>query len=390
VTTGTERTERGEAAHRPTPWWQARVPVSSVLHWFWNKRAVESLTADERQGLIDAQVAATRPIVSGVIVSGAVILGLVGLFEANGLAPGIGYPWWAVELVAIAVAGCALAIRQLADWRPRLLLTVVSTLLVGVFLSIPAPGVTAQLALRTALFQLMPIALLAMMARPASTLSMLAVMLGLAVVRVAMHGDPGSGGALYWLHIVTAMGFGLLIGGFRIDFAVATFRMRQRLRQQAQTDELTGLRNRTGWNRDANECYQSAMSRGQPASIAFLDIDRFKAINDTHGHEAGDRVLQSLGGIIRERLVFPCCGARLGGEEFVVLMTGQAPDQVEGFVQRVRQEFAEANAGLAVTVSAGTAHRQAGESMSHLMRRADLALYEAKAHGRDRMVVSRA
>jgi diguanylate cyclase (GGDEF)-like protein len=359
------------------------------LTWL-TRRSLRGLSADERRLLVDAQVTATRPIISGVIASGAVMLALTGMFEAADAAPGIGYPWWVVELAAIAIAGCALATWHIAAWQPRLLLTLLGTLLMGVFMSVPVPGTTAALAVRTGLFQLLPIALLALLARPISIVSMLALVLGLAAVRAALHGVPSAGAALYWLYTFTTIGFGLLLGGYCTDFAVATFRIRQRLRQQASTDELTGLLNRAGWTRDATAAYASAVNRGQPLSFAFFDIDHFKHVNDTFGHDAGDRVLQSLGAIIRERDGSPSHCARLGGEEFVVLLVGQAPESVEGFVQRVRAGFAQAAAEYNVTVSAGIAHRQTAETMPQQLRRADLALYEAKAAGRDRAVVSRA
>ena len=357
----------------------------------WTRRSLRDLTPEERRVLIDAQVAATRPIISGVIASGAVILALTGMFEAVGAAPGIGYPWWVVELAAAAVGGCALATWYIAAWSPRLALTLLATVLLGVFMSVPVPASgQPALAVRTGLFQLVAIALLALLARPVSVLAMVAVVVGLAVVRALLQGVPLAGPALYWLYTATTIGFGLLLGGYVTDFAVATLRMRQRLRQQATTDELTGLLNRAGWNRDATAAYASAVSRGQPVSFVFFDIDRFKAVNDTWGHAVGDRVLQALGAIIRERQGSPCHCARLGGEEFVVLLVGQTPESVEGFVQRVRAGFAQATAEFNVTVSAGIAHRQTAETMSQQLRRADLALYEAKSAGRDRTVVSRA
>ena len=349
---------------------------------------MRALTQAERVRLIEAQVQATRPIVSGLIASGATVLALTGMFEGAGVAPSIGYPWWLVMLVAVTVGACALAIWHLADWRPRLLLTVLSTILVGVFMSVPMPGIEQPMSLRTGLFQLMPIALLAMMARRISMFAMVATMLGIAWLRVGLHGDPAAGSALYWLYTATTIGFGLLLGGYRTDFAVETFRIRQKLRQQATTDELTGLLNRAGWNREATEAYDDAIRRGRTTSIAFFDIDHFKRVNDTFGHDTGDRVLQQLGQIIRERAGERCICARLGGEEFVVLFVDQPGESVEGFVQRVRKAFDESARDVGTTISAGVAHRASAESMGQHMRRADVALYEAKAAGRDRMVVA--
>ena len=361
-----------------------------TLPRFFTRRSLHALTEAERLKLIEAQVQATRPIVSGLIASGAMILALTGMFEGAGVSPDIGWPWWLVELVALTVGACALATWHLGDWRPRLLLTLLSTVLVGIFLSIPMPGNAQPSGLRTGLFQLMPIALLAMMVRRISMAALVATMLCIAWLRVALHGDPAAGSALYWLFTATTIGFGLLLGGYRTDFAVQTFKIRQRLKEQATTDELTGLRNRAGWNRDATECWDEAVRRGQPASIAFFDIDHFKRVNDTFGHATGDQVLQQLGQIVRERVGGRSVAARMGGEEFVVLMIDEAGESVEGFVQRVRKEFADAARDTNATLSAGVAHRLAAESMGQHMRRADIALYEAKATGRDRMVVAKA
>lgn len=158
---------------------------------------------------------------------------------------------------------------------------------------------------------------------------MVAVMVGLAGARVLMHGAPATGSALYWLYTATTVAFGLMLKGYRMDFAIAAFQMRNRLRLQAVTDGLTGLINREGWNREAAAAYMSAHEGARALSFAFFDIDHFKAVNDTHGHDAGDRVLQALGRILRERADRECISARLGGEEFVVLYAGCTPAQAK-------------------------------------------------------------
>jgi diguanylate cyclase (GGDEF)-like protein len=364
--------------------------TSSPPPRFWARHSLRELTPEECDALVEAQVRATRPIISGMIGSAALIVAMVGGFEAFGLIPAIGYPWWVMQLAALAVAGCALATWHIADWRVRLLLTLLATVLAATFLTMPVPGHAVPLAARRGLFELMPIALLALMARRTSTWAMAVTMLVLAVLRAWVYGTPSSGAALYWLFTAVAIGFGLLLNRYRLDFAISIFRMRQRLHRQASTDALTGLANRAGWERLAGELYDDAIRAGAPVSIAFFDVDRFKAINDTHGHAAGDAVLQALAAVLRERLPARAQAARLGGEEFVVLLVGQPPDAAEGYVQRVRAEFAQATREHAATVSAGLAHRQTGENLAQQLRRADAALYEAKATGRDRLVVGRA
>ena len=352
------------------------------------RRSLRGLSPADRRLLTEAQVAATRPIVTGVILSGAVMLAITGLFEGVGLAPGIGYPWWLVELAALAVAGCALATWHLQGWPGRLLTTLIGTALTGAFLSLAAPGHDAWLATRTGLFQLLPLALLAVLVRPASVLAMVALVLALAVIRVDIDGAPLSGLALYWLFTCTTIGFGLLLGGYRTDFAVAAFHARQQLRRQASTDELTGLLNRAGWNRLGGELFERSAAHDRALSLVLFDIDHFKRINDTWGHAAGDAVLQRLGHILTERQGGNEHAARLGGEEFVVMFSGESAEAVEGFAQRVRRDFALAAREQRATVSAGVAHRLPGESLARHLRRADDALYRAKAEGRDRMVVA--
>ena len=381
-------TERSTDAAGPRPVLPRGRSLGEGLRGLWTRRSLRHLSPSERLALTEAQVMATRPIVSGVLGAGAMILALTGVFEAVGLVPGIGYAWWLVELAALTVGGLAAAIWRLEDWRLRLVLTLLSTVLLGVFMSVPIPGTTAQLAIRTALFHLLPIALLALLARPASLLALVAVLLGLSWLRVALHGDPSSGSALYWLYAFTSIGFGLLLGGYKTDFAVAVFRMQARLRRQALTDELTGLLNRVGWNQDASAAYAAGARRGQPVSLAFFDLDHFKAVNDTFGHDTGDRVLQLLGRLMKSRAGADTWCARLGGEEFVTLFVGHPPEAVEGYVQRVRRDFEEAARDQRVTASAGVAHREPGEGFSQHLRRADRALYDAKEGGRNRMVVS--
>ena len=354
----------------------------------WVGRFLQEMSPVERRQLVELQVAVTRPIIGGVVFSGALILMMTGLFEWSGLAPGIGYPWWMTLLAALGTGICAFAIARTESWRTQLTLALLGTLLVGVFLSLPAPGVSGQLAIRNGLFQLLPIALLALLARRPAALCMVAVMVGLAATRVLMHGAPATGSALYWLYTATTVAFGLMLKGYRMDFAISVFQMRNRLRLQAVTDGLTGLINREGWNREAAAAYMSAHESARPLSFAFFDIDHFKVVNDTHGHDAGDQVLQALGRILRARTDRECISARLGGEEFVVLFAGHSPAQVEELVRQVRDEFGQEVAAFKVTVSAGVAHRQQAEPMDLHLRRTDTALYEAKRAGRDRLVVS--
>ncbi len=99
-------------------------------------------------------------------------------------------------------------------------------------------------------------------------------------------------------------------------------------------------------------------------------------------------MLQRLGGIMRARVGATGCAARIGGEEFAVLLEGHDAVEAEAFAERLRREFGKAQGEVVTTLSAGVAHHRPGESLRDQMRRADVALYEAKREGRDRVHVA--
>lgn len=160
--------------------------------------------------------------------------------------------------------------------------------------------------------------------------------------------------------------------------------------RDAHSDPLTGLNNR----RYAEERIARVLAgdTAQPAMLAVLDLDHFKHVNDAHGHAAGDEVLVGFA-----RLLLACTRrddvcARLGGEEFVLLLPRTGPEQAEGALRRLLQQVREArplsdHPEFAFTVSAGLAARAPGDTTARWLARADDALYRAKHAGRDRVVV---
>jgi diguanylate cyclase (GGDEF)-like protein len=142
----------------------------------------------------------------------------------------------------------------------------------------------------------------------------------------------------------------------------------------AQTDPLTGLPNRRAWDGHVD----AALRDGRGITVALLDIDHFKAYNDAHGHPAGDRLLRESAAAWRDLLRAGDLLARLGGEEFGVLLLDCAPSMVIEVTERLRAATAGGR-----TCSAGLATRRPGEPFESVVARADHALYEAKAAGRD-------
>jgi diguanylate cyclase len=164
----------------------------------------------------------------------------------------------------------------------------------------------------------------------------------------------------------------------------------------ALVDPLTGLSNRRGFERDVQTLQEA---RGSLASCAvlFIDIDHFKSINDLHGHALGDCVLRTVGSLIREGIKGRDLAARLGGEEFVVLLT----DTTIAGAWVVGEQLRDATArccvrredGLQierVTMSIGVAMADVDEAVATLIERADAAMYRAKRNGRDCMTCAEA
>lgn len=206
----------------------------------------------------------------------------------------------------------------------------------------------------------------------------------------ALHGDAGVDmyhGGIYnawYLAIINLMTL-LMPVGF---MTVATRRLRLVLEDRANRDPLTQAYNRRGF---AAAYERHVQQRQSTLALLAVDLDHFKAVNDTHGHAAGDRVLVHVATIIGETLGDDGLVARFGGEEFVVLLPGATQGQALRIAACIRAALlvpdgAPADRAIPVcTVSIGVACREhPGESMDALLARADGALYLAKQNGRDR------
>lgn len=170
----------------------------------------------------------------------------------------------------------------------------------------------------------------------------------------------------------------------------------EQARRSAERDHLTGLPNRRAFETLLEAEYKAAQEAQEPMCVAFCDIDSFKVINDTHGHDAGDRVLrlvaQNLARISKDR----CHVARHGGEEFVVLLRGRTAADAWELLDEARSELAErrlVNRATDVpfgkiTFSAGIADVFAHPDARSALKAADQALYKAKEQGRNRIVVA--
>lgn len=159
--------------------------------------------------------------------------------------------------------------------------------------------------------------------------------------------------------------------------------------QLANFDTLTGLYNRHRFHEELEKELDLARSSGVAGALLFLDIDQFKYVNDTLGHQAGDDLLKSVAGLLQRHLPPPATVARLGGDEFAVLMPrtdgGQAQTVAAGLLDELRRHIAVVGGQpVTVTASAGIAlYPDHGDQFEEILSRADLAMYQVKESGRN-------
>jgi diguanylate cyclase (GGDEF)-like protein len=190
----------------------------------------------------------------------------------------------------------------------------------------------------------------------------------------------------------------------RVDVAIRLKRERDQLRASAQeattraevaqeravTDALTGLLNRYGLQHILAREHAEARRYTRPLSCLIIDLDNFKAVNDTYGHVAGDLALQQIAGILREAVRRSDTVFRYGGEEFLVLLPETDLDGAAALGEKIRatasaRPFGDGERVFNLTLSAGATSLCAGESGNDMIARADMALYHAKERGRNRV-----
>lgn len=167
----------------------------------------------------------------------------------------------------------------------------------------------------------------------------------------------------------------------------------QNVANQARHDALTGALNRKGLNEAMQRELADVRRKAVPLCVALLDIDNFKRLNDSKGHEAGDSALQHLVNVTRECIRGQDTLARYGGEEFIILMPDTVLEQAVQVMTRLqriltRRYFMAGNEQLLVTFSAGVAQFEQGESHDSAIKRADQAMYLAKRAGKNRVLMA--
>jgi len=216
--------------------------------------------------------------------------------------------------------------------------------------------------------------------------------IGATLLRVAVHALSERGLAAGWQALVTSASMGLLpVIGATVFLLMCVGRLKHNLEQVAATDHLTDLSNRRLLGSFGRDVFRRARAQGTGFSVAVIDIDRFKSVNDTFGHAVGDEVLVRVSRRLKHNIRNSDFIARSGGEEFVVVFAHPKPERVKTMVERLREivaadRFHVGAAEISVTISAGVAgYSPIDDGFEDILRRADHALYRAKSHGRNRV-----
>jgi diguanylate cyclase len=163
-------------------------------------------------------------------------------------------------------------------------------------------------------------------------------------------------------------------------------RMNAILVELSTTDKLTGLKNRRFFHEKLEEHIALFHRTQQPFSLCILDIDHFKKVNDTYGHQTGDQVLEQLARILQAHARPEDLAARYGGEEFVLILPAAEEPEARGIAERLRQTVAESVwITGSLTISIGVATYTTDDSDASILKKADEALYVSKVNGRNRV-----
>ncbi len=216
----------------------------------------------------------------------------------------------------------------------------------------------------------------AIFSAPAFFFAVIGLLMGGQTLTVDIHGP------MFWL-MVLVMGVAMFSGMSQLHYITA-------LVNRAMIDPLTGAYTRRSGGEALDLQFRLSAMRNTPLSIAFFDLDKFKSINDTYGHEEGDKALKALADNLRHGLRRGDVLVRWGGEEFVAILTDTAPDGARILMERLRAAgFGPRPDGTPMTASIGVAERlvDGANDWPRLIELADQRMYEAKRGGRDRAVL---
>ncbi|WP_165424397.1 GGDEF domain-containing protein [Pseudoxanthomonas winnipegensis] len=353
----------------------------------WFNGRVDDLAPEQRSALIEQQQRESGRYVEVLFVATPLVFVISGMRDLLTGQPDA----WRLMAVRGATAVAVLIIGWVVRMRGLRSDTAGSLAVLGVLIASGALAYSVTLDPHGLGLAHVVLLLMAMHALPLSLRLRDAIGMGAALLLpslamlVLVHASLAS-----WLPdlalLVLGIGAGLMLRRRRLDIALELFELRSKLELRVDMDMLTGLLNREGWFRAARVVFTLTRDARRPMTLAYLDLDHFKRINDELGHDAGDRALALVADAMRRYARRQDIVGRLGGEEFVLLMPGlpemQAVRQIQDLCEAVRRiEF-----GRSITFSAGLSQVRTTDRLEDTMRRADHALLQAKRDGRDRVL----
>jgi len=200
---------------------------------------------------------------------------------------------------------------------------------------------------------------------------------------------------IFWMVIVNrslALFVIFITGLFVINRKMSESKIKalnNKLQQQATTDSLTNIGNRLLFSDIINKEIENAIRYNRFFSLIYFDIDHFKNINDTHGHDVGDKVLIKLTQIISNNIRIADSFFRIGGEEFAIILTETDIEAAKNIAEKLREKISNINEGVmaSITISIGVTSMDKTDNTENLMKRADIAMYKSKNNGRNQVNV---
>ena len=330
---------------------------------------------------------------------------VLGLFVAAGTIPLPVFAWFAASAAAVCLAtyavyagGWNLKVRDQNVIWPQTAAAVV------IHLMVVALAPQAAFPLLANLFTVFAFGLIWLSLRTSIVLWALSI-IATGAILLSVGGRAGAATStlfevlVTWLCFSAIMGRCLVLSVYANDLRARLAEGRRKLaasleqiQELVHYDELTKAYNRRTLIQRLEQERSRAERTKSGFSIALMDLDHFKAINDGHGHAAGDEVLRTYAAAVQSAMRDTDIFGRYGGEEFLLILTATAPASANAALERIGAALAACDwqaiaPGLAVTQSVGVAGYRAGESVAQLLKRADDALYEAKAAGRNCVVI---
>ena len=352
--------------------------------------ALPDMSADERAAFRQAQADQRDALVVPVVVAAvAMIAGFVGWDQLRD--PGHLGPAAAVRLGGSALVLALLAaVRQVRGLPFRIQALVMYCAIYALQLAIGvALGHEAPLQMPGLLI----VMFFGVIGLPRASDSLVNIALAAVSMPLVLPRRPLAADVVYALaHFATVVVLVWAACALLERMSAQSFAYRRRLQREASTDALTGLHNRREFEAGMVREMERARRLRVPLTLALVDIDLFKRVNDRYGHDIGDRVLREVAATLKAGVRRSDLVARIGGEEFALVLLGTEPPGASVLLERLRQAVAALRvpAGadtIACTISAGITDQVEDDTdWAALYKRADQALYAAKQGGRDRIV----